>query len=148
MACCPPRGWPSRRWLHDVDSDLGAAWDTAAGVRTRRRPLPKQMVEERRTVGRGRYRTFIPADPEPPPLEARLEQAWALARAVAGHVSDGTLRRAPCAPRPARTGDPQDAVGYAGPVLHHGGRNPEPGATRATPSGSRLLTCSTYTCGR
>ncbi|MFJ2752784.1 hypothetical protein [Streptomyces sp. NPDC087297] len=88
----PPRPVPCG--LHDVDSDLGAAWDTAAGARTRRRPLPKQMTEpRRRMVGRGRYRTPVPADPEPPPLDTRLQRAWALARAVAGEVSDGVLRR-------------------------------------------------------
>ncbi|MER6253720.1 hypothetical protein ABT224_20420 [Streptomyces sp. NPDC001584] len=88
----PPR--PPLCGLHDVDSALGGAWDTAAGIRTRRRPLPKQMTEPgRRTVGRGRYRSLIPDDPEPPPLEARLEQAWALARTADGQVSDGALRR-------------------------------------------------------
>ncbi|MFD5878459.1 hypothetical protein [Streptomyces yangpuensis] len=88
----PPRPVPCG--LHNVDSDLGAAWDTAAGVRTRRRPLPQQMTEAgRRAVGRGRYRTFIPDDPKPPPLDAGLEHAWALARAVDAEVSDGALRR-------------------------------------------------------
>ncbi|MFE3629507.1 hypothetical protein [Streptomyces goshikiensis] len=105
----PPRPVPCG--LHDVDSDLGAAWDTAAGVRTRRRPLPKQMTERgRRTVGRGRYRTLLPADPEPPPLDTRLQRVWALARTVAGEVTDGTLRRSLHPP----TGKGRGAAVYQG----------------------------------
>lgn len=86
----PPR--PDPCGLHDVDTALGEAWDTAAGVRVRRRPLPKQMTEP--ASRRGRYGTLRPADPEPPPLEARLQKAWALARITAAEVADGTLRRA------------------------------------------------------
>ncbi|MFJ2752787.1 hypothetical protein [Streptomyces sp. NPDC087297] len=85
----PPRPVPCG--LHDVDSALGEAWDTAAGVRTRRRPLPKQMTEPPRR--RGRCGALLRTDPEPPPLEARLQQVWALARTAAGQVADGTLRR-------------------------------------------------------
>ncbi|MEU2453856.1 hypothetical protein ABZ605_27735 [Streptomyces sp. NPDC012765] len=82
---------PAPCGLHDVDSALGEAWDTAAGVRVRGRPLPRQMTEPPQR--RGRYRALVRADPQPPPLEPRLEQAWALARATAGQLNGGTLRR-------------------------------------------------------
>ncbi|MGW7314671.1 hypothetical protein [Streptomyces sp. NPDC054865] len=85
----PPR--PAPCGLHDVDTALGEAWDTAAGVRTRRRPLPTQMTDP--APRRGRYR-LVRATPEPPPLEARLERAWALAHATAAQVTNGALRRA------------------------------------------------------
>lgn len=76
-AAAAVRAAPARAAVQD-------AYGTFAGPRTRRRPLPKQMLSSR-SVGKDWT--------DPPPLDLKVRRLEDLARVMASYVEEGALRR-------------------------------------------------------
>ncbi|MCZ0983913.1 hypothetical protein O1L60_44930 [Streptomyces diastatochromogenes] len=70
--------------LHRVDTAVQDAYGTFAGTRTRRRPLPKQMLSSRSV-----WKDWT----DPPPLDLKVRRLEDLARVMASYVEGGALRR-------------------------------------------------------